>query len=833
MDLSEYLPLFLAEASEHLQELNLALVKIEEHPDDEAVLDGIFRIAHSFKGSSATMGFEGIAALTHRMEDVLELLRQRKGGLGHDAIDALLACLDALSAAVEGIERDGTEDLDPTAVIARLDALVRDRPDEDEGPAFEQEAMSPDVLAALADGQRVVVVEAVLGDDAVMPAVRAFQVLTALGDHGPVLGSQPPLDDVDAFDGRVIEAWVATEHEDAAVIAAAETVSDVQHVHLRPADAAPFDPVELQAALSEAAEALAEAAAEGAGLPDGAEPFDLPPLPHPTVFGDEADDPPPVDAGRTIDAGRAADAGPFADAGRRADAGSTADAGRLADAGGTADAGRVASSGATPSANGTGGAALAGPAGPAASATPVVPSRAAAPASRAAATVRVDAERLDLLMHTMGELVVHRTQLEVLVAGADTPGLAQAMQAVTRSSQALQSMVMQVRMIAVEAVFLRFPRMVRDLSSRLEKKVELRLVGQETELDRTVVDALGDPIAHLVRNALDHGLEDPVTREAAGKPATGTITIAARHSGSNVVISVADDGAGVDPRRVAARAVERGVITAEEAATLEPAAAVELLFHPGFSTAETTSDISGRGIGMDAVRTTIRGLGGEVTMTSEQGAGTSTEIRMPLTLAIMPALVVGTDGDQEGSRYAIPLDRIERIVGLDDCPVRTMAGAEVLLVADGTLPLLHAADAFGERTWAVPEAGSPGDHRGGTNGRGTADGSCPSTHAVIVRAGDHRVALGVVRLVGQRELVTRPLPPDLATRAAVSGAAVLSEGGIALIVDCDALAAAAQGGAPGAGGPSTAAAAPLPAGAGAPTGAGTNGHLLNQIGPPA
>ncbi|MEV4421614.1 chemotaxis protein CheA [Patulibacter sp. NPDC049589] len=793
MDLSEYLPLFLAEASEHLQELNLALVKIEEDPEDEQVLDGIFRIAHSFKGSSATMGFDGIAALTHRMEDVLELLRRRRGGLGHDAIDALLACLDALSAAVEGIERDGVEDLDPTEVIERLDALVRDRPEEAPAPAAEPEAMTPDVLAALAAGQRVVVVEAVLRDDAVMRAVRAFQVLDALGDHGPILGSQPSVDDVDAFDGRVIEAWVATDHEDDAVIAAAENVSDVQHVHLRPADAAPFDPVELQAALAEAAEALAEAAAEEApGGSDRARAFDLEELPHPRVFAPGTAAYGPADGGAV---GPGSGGAPDAGAGAAAPiAGPGAPGGAAAPiAGPSSPGGAAPSSAGTPTHRPAAPAATApGEHPPAAPAAPREPAaKPTGTAGRAAATVRVDAERLDLLMHTMGELVVHRTQLEVLVAGADAPGIAQAMQAVTRSSQALQAMVMQVRMIAVEAVFLRFPRMVRDLSSRLEKRVELRLVGQETELDRTVVDALGDPIAHLVRNALDHGLEDAATREAAGKPATGTITIAARHSGSNVVISVSDDGAGVDPARVAARAVERGVITAEEAATLESAAAVELLFHPGFSTAETTSDISGRGIGMDAVRTTIRGLGGEVTMTSELGAGTATEIRMPLTLAIMPALVVGTDGDPDGSRYAIPLDRIERIVGLDDCPVRTMAGAEVLLVPDGTLPLLHAAATFGERPpsrSADPAAPSP------------------SSHAVIVRAGDHRVALGVVRLVGQRELVTRPLPPDLATRAAVSGAAVLSEGGIALIVDCDALAAAA--------------------------GPGAGGHLPNQIGHP-
>ncbi|WP_026911661.1 chemotaxis protein CheA [Patulibacter minatonensis] len=790
MDLSEYLPLFLAEASEHLQELNLAIVRIEETPDDADVLDGIFRIAHSFKGSSATMGFDGIAALTHRMEDVLELLRQRKGGLGRDAIDTLLACLDALSAGVEGIERDGVEDLDPTAVIARLDALVRDRPDEAAAVA-EQEAMTPDVLAALAAGQRVVVVEAVLGDDAVMPAVRAFQVLTAVGDHGPILGSNPSMDDVDAFDGRVIEAWIATEHEDDAVIAAAESVSDVQHVHLRPADGAPLDPVELRDALAEAADALADAADRAADAPRAPEagpgdarPFELDELPHPAVFPDATA--PPVGgpfAARPSAASQAPGPPASSASDEAADLPTTGPVGAGAVGDGSAAGGPPSPA---PSGRATGSDGPVRPAGPA---------KAGPGAGRAAATVRVDAERLDLLMHTMGELVVHRTQLEVLVAGADAPGLAQAMQAVTRSSQALQAMVMQVRMIAVEAVFLRFPRMVRDLSARLGKRVELRLVGQETELDRTVVDALGDPIAHLVRNALDHGLEDPATREAAGKPATGTITIAARHSGSNVVISVSDDGAGVNAAVVAARAVERGLLTADEAAAIDPAAAVELLFHPGFSTAETTSDISGRGIGMDAVRTTIRGLGGEVTMTSEPGRGTSTEIRMPLTLAIMPALVVGTDADPDGSRYAIPLDRIERIVGLDDVAVRTMAGAEVLLVPDGTLPLLHAADAFGEPC-APPAAATPG-----TPVR-------RSTNAVIVRAGDHRVALGVVRLVGQRELVTRPLPPDLHTRAAVSGAAVLSEGGIALIVDCDALAAAAD----------------------QPAGAGTTTH---QIGPHA
>ncbi|WP_022929059.1 chemotaxis protein CheA [Patulibacter americanus] len=676
MDLSEYLPLFLAEATEHLQELNLAVVRLEEAPGDQATLDAIFRIAHSFKGSSATMGFQGIAALTHRMEDVLELLRGRPGGLGREAIDVLLACLDALSDAVGAIEENGSETLDPSAIIARLDALVAaDGTAEAAAAAVAPAAAKPDaagpapvvpthpeVLAALEAGTRVVSVEVELDDEAVMPAVRAYQVIAALGDHGQVLDSSPTNDEIDTFTGQVIVAWLATEHEDALVVSKAERVSDVRRATVRQASARAAQPV----------------------------------------------------------------AAPVAD--------------------------------------------VVVPAAPPAPATPA-PAAPAAPAAggknhRAAASVRVDADRLDMLMHTMGELVVHRTALEALVTGSSMPGLAQAVQDVTRSSQALQAMVMQVRMIAVEAVFLRFPRVVRDLSSRLDKKVELKLVGQDTELDRTVVDALGDPMAHLVRNSLDHGLEGPDERTAAGKEPTGILEISARHSGANVLITVSDDGRGIDAARVAQRAAERGLISPDAVASIDMAAAVELLFAPGFSTAETTSDISGRGIGMDAVRTTIRELGGEVTMQSELGKGTTSIIRMPLTLAIMPALVVGVDDDPAGSRYAIPIDRIERIVDLRDVTVRSIAGRDMLLLPEGTLPLSRGSMAFGEGGDARP------------------------AHAVIVRGADRRVAVGVTRLHGQRELVTRPLPPDLNTTAAVSGAAVLAEGGIALIADCDALAEA-------------------------------------------
>src|SRR4051794_10315307 len=646
MENSEYLPMFLAEGREHLQELNLAVVRIEETPDEQDTVDEIFRIAHSMKGMSATMGFAGMAALTHEMEDVFELLRQRRGGLPREAIDVLLECLDALSAATDAIDETGVEEIQPERLIERLRSLVRDRDaaEPESGPS-PGGADAPDNRSELAGGRRVVQVSATLAEDVSMPSVRAYMLLSALAEMGETLACEPAPDAVDGFAGRLIDAWMVSERTDAELSAVAGAVPEV-------------DSVEVFEAVSDTA----------------------------------VDEPDSV-------------------------------------------AGVVAA--------------------PAAAAR----TRPAGGHQKGSSTVRVDAERLDQLMHFMSELVLHRTQVEALAARSDVPGLSQAMQNLTRSSHALQSMVMQVRMIPVEAVFMRFPRLVRDLSTKLGKQVDLQLVGKDTELDRTVVDALGDPLVHLVRNALDHGLERPEDRVAAGKPATGTLEISAQHAGGNVVITVRDDGRGVNPRKVAEKAAERGLISPEAVDSIDMRAAVELLFTPGFSTAEVTSDISGRGVGMDAVRAAIRGLGGEVVMTSEPGQGTSSQIRLPLTLAIMAALIVEADNRP----FAIPLDRIERTVRVADQAVRSVAGRRMLVLSDGVLPIVDASEHYG---------GPP---------------NTDAEYAVVVRGGGDRFALTVSRMVGQHELVTRPLPPEVSDGAALSGAAVLSDGQIALIVDCDAV----------------------------------------------
>ncbi len=502
---AEYLQLFLADAREQLQRLGLAVVCVEEHPDDRDTVDEIFRIAHSLKASSATLGFSGMAALAHQMEDVFELLRQRTDGLPREAIDALLECLDALDACVGAIEATGGEDIDPEPLVDRLRGLVRARSAAQKASREVPEARPAPVAAALADGRRVVHLVVRLSADAELRSVRAFMVLSALGDHGELLGSVPPLDSVEGFDDHVIEAWLASTEPGEAVSGAAAGVADVAEV--------------------------SAAELEGERTPA-----------------------------------------------RRTTVGSAAARGR----------------------------------------------------PRGLATVRVDVERLDRLVDALGELVVHRTEVELLASAVGMPELERCVAELTRSSEQLGQLLAQLRMIPVEAVFLRFPRLVRDLSQALDKQVELVLVGEDTELDRALVDALGAPLAHLVRNALDHGFETPVEREAAGKPRTGTLQISARHDAGEALVAVSDDGRGVDVARVAARAYERGLISAERADELELEAAIELLFAPGFSTAEQATEVSGRGVGMDAARTSVRELGGELALTSVPGEGTIATVRLPL-----------------------------------------------------------------------------------------------------------------------------------------------------------------------------------------------------------
>jgi two-component system chemotaxis sensor kinase CheA len=540
IDDSEYIELFLAEARENLETLNTAIVGVEADPTDTANVDVVFRVAHSVKGMAATMGYDQIAHLTHAMEDVFALLRERSGGLHREAIDVLFECMDMLSKMVDEVAENGASRTDPSALESDLRGLLRDRDD----------SAGPEVRAAVAEA--------------------------------------------------VVAAPDAAEHS-------ADLV--------------------------------------GAAVKD----------------------------------------------------------------------------------------------------------------AQSRATVRVEAARLDTLLHMIGELVVRRSAVEQLAIENGDTRLVAAVGELTRASQSVQDMVMRVRMVPIDTAFARLPRLVRDLSHQLGKEVVLEVEGRDTELDRTAVDALVEPLMHLVRNAIDHGIEMPDARHAAGKPEAGNLLIAARHEGGEVVISITDDGAGVDTDAVIERARERGIIGSE---SFDHDQAMELLFTPGFSTRAEVTDVSGRGVGMDAVRSAVRGFGGDVSVRSQHGKGTTTELRMPLTLAILPALVVRAAGDP----YALQLDRVHRTFKLEEVTLTTTAGQPVVIFDEGAMPVVNLAESFNRQS--APDA---------------------AQFMVTVRSADRQLALVVDEMVGRRELVTRPVPERIRRDTPVSGGAVLASGEIAFIVDCEEL----------------------------------------------
>jgi two-component system chemotaxis sensor kinase CheA len=387
------------------------------------------------------------------------------------------------------------------------------------------------------------------------------------------------------------------------------------------------------------------------------------------------------------------------------------------------------------------------------------------------ATVRVGTDRLDALMNLMGEMVIQRTRLARLAAEHDLGDLRGAVEDMTRVTDDLRSLIMQVRMMPVGAAFMRFPRMVRDLANTLGKRLDLQISGEHTELDRTVIDGLGDPLVHMLRNAVDHGLESPGERVAAGKDPVGTIRLSARHAGDSVVIEVSDDGRGMDPDALRASVVRKGLMDRAAADALSDRDALGLVFLPGVSTAAQTTDVSGRGVGMDAVRTAIGDLNGEVTIESAIGRGSVFTIRLPLTLAIIQALLVRAGADLRGGSqvWAVPLDAIEETVVVDPAGTRPVGGRPCMVLRDAVVPLVWLRDCLSL------EGGDRDAAAGAT------------IEVVVVRSGEGRMGLVVDGLAGTQDVVIEDLPGFLDDVSGVAGATILGDGSVALIVDVAAL----------------------------------------------
>lgn len=382
-------------------------------------------------------------------------------------------------------------------------------------------------------------------------------------------------------------------------------------------------------------------------------------------------------------------------------------------------------------------------------------------------TVRVDVKRLDDLMNQVGELVLERNRMiqinQNLQQGdfvkvdfnEEFSKLTKRMNFVTSE---LQMQVLKMRMLPVEKVFKKFPRIVRSMARDLGKEVDLQIFGEETELDRSVVDEIGDPLIHLIRNAMDHGLEGPEQRMAAGKPRVGTLVLAAVHEGNQIIISIKDDGNGIDTDRVGRKAVEKGLVSEEQLAAMSQRELFDLIFLPGFSTKDKASDLSGRGVGMDVVKTNIKKLNGLIEIKSEKGLGSEFILRLPLTLAIIQSLLV----EVEGEVYSIPLSSVLETLRVDQRQFHLIGGQEVLKLRDMVLPLVRLASVFGVQK------------------REELVDFC---YVVVVGSADKRMGLVVSRLVGQQEVAIKSLGNYLANIPGIAGSTILGDGRVALIID--------------------------------------------------
>lgn len=379
-------------------------------------------------------------------------------------------------------------------------------------------------------------------------------------------------------------------------------------------------------------------------------------------------------------------------------------------------------------------------------------------------TIRVNLERIDHLMNLFEEIVIDRSRLEDLAEKIGNHDLTETVEHMTRVSEDMQSLILTMRMVPVEQVFNRFPRMVRGLAKDLAKEIDLEIIGAETELDRTVIDEIGDPLVHLIRNSVDHGIESPAQREQLGKVKEGKLILRAFHSGNHIFIEIEDDGAGINRAKVEAKAIENGLLTTEQAKNLTDDAVHQLILASGFSTTDEISDVSGRGVGLDVVKSKIESLGGEISIESEQGQGSKFSIQLPLTLSILSALLV----EVQSETYAIPLSSIVETVLLKEGQLLYAHGQRVMDFRGKIIPLISLKEVF-----AVS---------------GEADDTAKQVHAiVVVSKGEEMTGLIVDSFMGQREVVLKSLGNYLRDVYAISGATILGDGRVSLIIDPNAL----------------------------------------------
>lgn len=685
MDMSQYLQIFIEESNEHVQSLNQCLLQIEKNPEDKTVLNEIFRVAHTIKGMSGTMGFIKMTKLTHVMENVLHEIRNDKIKVTSDLVDVLFKCLDALENYVSSVvATNGEGDKEYKNVIEALNGILENREsntivktqvhkDETqlenakyktaqlEFDEFEQHAVNK----AIDMGMNALKLTIVLNKGCLLKAARAFIIFQTLERYGEIIKAQPIVQDIEdeKFDFEFTVIVVSKESEQL-FSKELNSIAEVEEVISSKLSKFETEGIHIEN------DNMNEADYTSIELVEGL-----------TTKEADAQDSKQNNASR-----------------------------------------------------------------------------------KTQRTVRVDIDRLDVLMNLVGELIITKTRLEETDITAKPQEYHETLEYLARITTNLNDSVMKVRMVPVETVFNRFPRMIRDVSKDLGKEIELVMSGEETELDRTVIDEIGDPLIHLLRNSCDHGLESIEKRKQLGKSEVGKINLTAYQSGNNVIIEVTDDGAGINTDKVRAKAIENGIVTKEEAAAMSQQEAIELLFRPSFSTADKITGLSGRGVGLDVVKTKIEQLGGTVEVETQIGKGSSFMIKLPLTLAIYQALLVNVGSE----KYAIPLGSIYQIYNWKAEDVKTVQGQEIILLRNMVVPITRLADSL-----EVPNSNSKDQKQ---------------LKIVIVRKGEKLTGLVVDSVIGQQEIVIKSLGKLLSGIKYLAGATILGDGNVALIIDVNSIA---------------------------------------------
>ncbi|ATV17320.1 chemotaxis protein CheA [Pseudomonas syringae] len=730
----EILQDFLVEAGEILEQLSEQLVELESRPDDADLLNAIFRGFHTVKGGAGFLQLHELVECCHIAENVFDILRKGERRVDSELMDVVLEALDTVNS-MFGQVRERTDVTAATPELLAALARLAEPQSADEVAAPEPEP----VVEAVAP----VAAPAAAGDDITDDEFE--QLLDSLHGSNPVSVPAAPVAAAvaasasDEITDQEFESLLDQLHgkgKFAADVAAAPVPAPAA----QSSKAAPGDEItddEFEALLDQlhgkgsfdSAVAAPVAAAVAAKAPSAAK------------ASDEITD---HEFENLLD--ELHGKGKFEPQAIAAKAPAPAPAAAPA---------AVAKPAPAPVAK----------AEPAKAAAPApAPARAPAPsgekpvATEAETTVRVDTARLDEIMNMVGELVLVRNRLVRLGLNSGDEAMSKAVSNLDVVTADLQTAVMKTRMQPIKKVFGRFPRLVRDLARQLKKEINLELVGEETDLDKNLVEALADPLVHLVRNAVDHGIETPEEREASGKSRGGKVILSAEQEGDHILLSISDDGKGMDPNVLRSIAVKRGVMDKDAADRLSDTDCYNLIFAPGFSTKTEISDVSGRGVGMDVVKTKISQLNGSINIYSTKGQGSKIVIKVPLTLAIMPTLMVML-GNQA---FAFPLVNVNEIFHLNLSTTNVVDGQEVVIVRDKALPLFYL------KRWLVSSAAHEEQREG---------------HVVILTVGTQRIGFVVDQLVGQEEVVIKPLGKMLQGTPGMSGATITGDGRIALILD--------------------------------------------------